>query len=318
MAYLPNKLLNIKSMRYLALTFLFSLLGLASMAQTPNWEVNSSEFEYSMSFSGVVVVDAVEVQDTADRIAAWIGGELRGTARPFYAEATGRFYYFLLVYSNEINENVTFSFYDDSENVIVDLTNQEVFVTDKLEGGFSDPYIWSTLFDFKFDSFDLDGINDSVWIDETLNTITITVDAGTNVSAAVAVFSFYGAVKIEVNGVEQESGVTVNDFSDTVVYEITTTTGEVFRWDVVVNIPTGLLNDSNHEKHSVYPNPATGSIYLSGLKICDSWQIMNLMGDVVMAGDKANEIDVSPLINGLYVVIVSFNRAETRLSFNKE
>lgn len=52
--------------------------------------------------------------------------------------------------------------------------------------------------------------------------IDLTVPAGTDVSSIAAAFSTYrNGVDVKVNGTPQESGVTVNNFSEPVIYELT-------------------------------------------------------------------------------------------------
>lgn len=130
-----------KPLKFL-LVFSITMADVQLNASPPSWVVNSSEYEYSMSFSGVAMIDGVECRDTADRVAAWVNGELRGMARPFYLDGTDRYYFLTTVYSNLLSqpESITFTFYDASRDTIIGLINEEEFVADENSGTFSDPY----------------------------------------------------------------------------------------------------------------------------------------------------------------------------------
>jgi len=60
----------------------------------------------------------------------------------------------------------------------------------------------------------------SVNIYPTTNFISVEVNVGTDLSSLVANFTLSEGARAEVNGVEQESGVTANDFTDTVTYTV--------------------------------------------------------------------------------------------------
>ena len=71
--------------------------------------------------------------------------------------------------------------------------------------------------------FDIPSLGVDFTIDHTFGTITHpdTLPLGTDVTALIAVFSFSDDASVTVGGVDQESGVTANDFTDPVVYTVT-------------------------------------------------------------------------------------------------
>jgi hypothetical protein len=72
-------------------------------------------------------------------------------------------------------------------------------------------------------------------IDEEAKTVSLTVPFCTDVSALVAVFTTTGA-GVAVEGVQQGSGVTPNDFSNPVVYVVTAADGSSAAYTVTVSI----------------------------------------------------------------------------------
>ena len=74
-------------------------------------------------------------------------------------------------------------------------------------------------------------------IDETAKTVTVNVPFGTDVTSLVADFSVSG-VATTVNGVEQESGVTANDFEDPVAYTVKAEDNSTTDYTVTVIVGT--------------------------------------------------------------------------------
>jgi hypothetical protein len=70
------------------------------------------------------------------------------------------------------------------------------------------------------------------------NAITATVPFGTNVTALKATFVTTGDT-IEVDGTEQVSGMTPNDFTNPVIYKVTAADGTTEDWTVTVTIAAG-------------------------------------------------------------------------------
>jgi len=130
-----------KHMKNIIITSLTFLLALSySYAESPDWSVSTTDYEFSMSYSAVVILDEQEIRDTSDRLSAWVGDEIRGVTKPFYLTSLDRYYFLLLVYANDTDEEITFQFYDSSEDSIFTLTNTDSFLLEESYGNFSSPY----------------------------------------------------------------------------------------------------------------------------------------------------------------------------------
>lgn len=82
----------------------------------PTWTVNPADFEYSMSMVARMEVDGTgaPLEADSDRLAAFVGNELRGVASP--VDIGGPRVVFLTVYSNRpANETVRFQAWDDDQ-----------------------------------------------------------------------------------------------------------------------------------------------------------------------------------------------------------
>ena len=290
-------------MKYI-LVLLTMTISLGALSQAPDWQVNSSDYEYSMSITGIVSIDTVENSNTNSKLAAWVGNELRGVADPIYVSATGRYYYQLLVYANTSGEVVTFSFYDADKDQIIELDNLESFISDKNTGSFSDPYTFRNWENKTFNSFSFVGYEAVANINASTFQIYITLPEGTDPTSLIAQYQFDHATSVQVNGMEQESGVTANDFTSAVRYDISTGSN-IYMWTVNVYIEhtsvTGLL-DNSEEELIVYPNPASQSLHIKGLNRKADYQILDAYGKLVLQGRSENMIDIQGLTTGIYFI----------------
>lgn len=286
------------------LLIIFALLSLQQVyAQLPAWEVNSSNFEFSMSYTGVALVNGTEAVDTEDRLAAWSDGELRGTAQPVYVANTDRYYFFLLIYSNGSGEKITFSYYDNSEQEIIDLKNEEIFVFEYTQGSFSTPYIFRDEYAAGFTSFALDNIEAEVVIDSILQTIVI--EAGdVNPDSLVASFAMNRDATVTVAGVTQESGLTVNDFSAPLEYIVKDAKGSEYSWTITVNSEedvTSVFEEAlQHIGLKVYPTLTHGIINISAETAFDELLVVNIFGETFEQDAQAKTINLTNFPSGLY------------------
>jgi hypothetical protein len=124
----------------------------------------------------------------------------------------------------------------------------------------------------------------------------------------VSSFSLPNCARVFVNGEEQFSGVSVQDFTGTVVYEVMAANGEIHNWLVLVEIQTG-MNEANAGGVTILPNPSDGKFYID-ISNQDSepitMQILDLTGRIVVEIEPAIsekfEIDLSGQSKGMYFV----------------
>ncbi len=86
------------------------------VCRPPAWNLDPAGFEQSMTVVAQLSMGGQLSIDPADRIAAYVGNQLRGTASPEYVASLDEYMVFLTVYSNRSSgESVRFQAYDDSE-----------------------------------------------------------------------------------------------------------------------------------------------------------------------------------------------------------
>ncbi|MBC8196666.1 MAG: hypothetical protein H8E60_02145 [Candidatus Marinimicrobia bacterium] len=79
----------------------------------PLWEVNASDYEFSMTFTAIVNSNGVEATGDNHLLSAFSNGECRGVASPLYV--LGHDVYFLTVYANSNNDEINFKFYNGDD-----------------------------------------------------------------------------------------------------------------------------------------------------------------------------------------------------------
>jgi hypothetical protein len=98
----------------------------------PDWSPLAAGFENSMT----IVAEVASPDTTGDRLAAYVGNQLRGAASPQRVNALNRTLYFLTVLGNRSGgETVRFEFYDGAGCLVYGATNRTVpFVADGTAG----------------------------------------------------------------------------------------------------------------------------------------------------------------------------------------
>src|SRR6187431_1314214 len=125
----------------IAVSFMF-LCTLVS-AQ-PDWSVNPSDFQYSMTVTGAAVFKCVESTDENDMIAALIDGEIRGV-QWLNTDFNGRKLAYIIIYDNEFMGNdITFLLYDASLDSIYEAKQSIAFLENGNMGDADYPFLIST------------------------------------------------------------------------------------------------------------------------------------------------------------------------------
>ncbi|MFT5817343.1 MAG: hypothetical protein ACI95K_000824 [Lentimonas sp.] len=143
--------------------------------------------------------------------------------------------------------------------------------------------------------------------DTTGGTVAISISTSTNLKNLIGLFTLSENATASVDGVLQESTVTVTDFSDDVKFIVTAedaTTSKIYIIQItksassVAKIANGIL--------TVYPNPANNEIRIhsEGEQVNKgTYAITDATGQVVKASkvsDDATRIDISDLAIGIY------------------
>lgn len=131
-------------------------------------------------------------------------------------------------------------------------------------------------------------------------TVYLAVPQNTDVTNLVASYTDKGAY-VRVDEVMQESGVTANDFSAPVVYQLQG--HDIKDWIVNVEVVVD-LQDVGFNKITLSPNPAKESIVLNNV-IGFHLTLLDIQGKVICSFDSRideNSVQIDNLLPGLYFI----------------
>jgi hypothetical protein len=257
-------------------------LGLQLFAGVPSWTVNPSDYSNSMVMVGTINLDGVESVDENDMIAAFIDGEVRGVANIKFEAVANRYLAYMLIYSNESSGDITFKMYDADQDVALDLQNTTNFTINGLIGNVASPHIWSDVFlntGSEITTFGILEIVDEVDIDS--QTINIAIGIADDITDLVATFRVSEGARVTVDNTAQTSGITTNDFTDPVVYTVTSENGDN---STIYTVMVSIIN-----------NPPA-DLALSALAINENNEVNAVIGAFTVDDDEVNH-DFS-MVNG--------------------
>lgn len=117
-------------------------LDITVFKQSPDWNVNPDNYQYSMSIIGQLLINDKISDDPNDIVAAFVNGECRGVVNNSYVKPYDNFEVYLNVYSNSPSgEKVEFRIWDASEGQILTKVLPAIvnFENNSLIGTPSDP-----------------------------------------------------------------------------------------------------------------------------------------------------------------------------------
>lgn len=123
------------------LFIIFSFVTLTLSAQSPSWIVDENNFEYTMTIVTLLNINGVNLSNTNDKIAAFVGNECRGVTNLTTVNSSDNLFAFLTVFSNTNLENVSFKIYNSTNNSTVDVEKTLPFEIDKHHGDLSGEFI---------------------------------------------------------------------------------------------------------------------------------------------------------------------------------
>ena len=106
-------------------------------AEDNYWAANTSVFANNMTIVATLNVEGVEMGEGVE-VAAFVNGEVRGSARPFYVESIDSYVMFLSVYGND-QEEVTFKYIDLYTEEEYTLSNKVAYADNAIIGSIAEP-----------------------------------------------------------------------------------------------------------------------------------------------------------------------------------
>jgi hypothetical protein len=292
-----------------------------TQSQDPNWSINASDYQYSMTFTTFLNVNGVDLTSSNDKVGAFINGELRGVAKVIYEASVQKYVAYLSIYANTSNEIINFKIYDSSSDSIIDIDKTETFIIDGNIGGIFQSYsIASPALsdDAKLNSFEFLNVT-TISSTITEDNIYITLPENSNLSDLSAVFTSSNNSTVYIDNVKQISGITQNNFSNPLIYKIVSESQSILKeYEVSVttsssNIPL-LVNISSQNNLKTNTIPVLIDISfsktVSGFESSDILLENAIVSSFTTTDSKLYKVEIIPLSLGDFSLQVPANVSE--------
>ncbi len=130
----------IKKIALLILSIKFSLV----YSQTPNWTVNEGAFQQTQTLICKLSVNGKMLIGPNDMVAAFVGNECRGVAKPVYIPSLKKHLTYLTIFSNTQGDSITFKLFDSNAGTTYNAINKLVFKINEHIGSAYQSYVIST------------------------------------------------------------------------------------------------------------------------------------------------------------------------------
>ena len=280
-------------------------------AQAPNWSVEVSNYQYSMTFTTFLNVNGNTLTSENDQVAAFVDGEIRGVSNVVYVSSAKKYVAYLTVYANTNSETIDFEIYNSANGTTIATTKTEVFKIDENKGGIFQSYSiaspalsGSAVFtSFKF----LEVTEKSVTISE--DNIAIVVPEDTDITSLTPVFTSSTNSKVFIARQAQESGTTSYDFTSKITYQVLSENEANFRsYEVAVSKAinddpvTVVISNASNVNTNLIPVSlnVTFSKAVSGFKKSDIELENGVVSSFTTTDSQNYKVDIIPISQGLF------------------
>lgn len=229
-------------------------------AQSPNWAVNPENYQYSMSIVSFLSVDNKILEGAQDKVAAFVGGEIRGIASPIYVSSADRYLAYLTVFANTENEKIEFKIYSDADSKVVDAGVTLDFKIDAQHGNvfqafsIANPALRNEAVVTNFYFTGIDSVSTIITDDQ----INIVLEYDQDLHNLTPEFTVSDGAKMYINRALQLSGTITSDFLEPVSYSVLSEDESVLR-TYLVTVSNRQTSDTDFSSTNVITANNDGS-----------------------------------------------------------
>jgi hypothetical protein len=294
-------------------------IGYTILSFAQPWTVTPTDYEFSMNVIGKVLIDSETINQQDSYIGAFVDDVCVGVCSPVNDDGAYNLFY-LAIYSNTSSgETVEFKFMDNLD-VEYTIANSIEFGSDLIIGNYENPFLWMDVEAYAstdFLSFSFEEEFTPALINSVEKTIDIVVAHDANIAWLTPAFEIAPGAKAYLNGIEQVSEVTTNDYSSAVVYTVAGVDASSSNWTVNVSLDYTDVADDVYWGINVFPNPAkdytcidAGNLNASNITIVDIYG--KVLVEFVPTQNIGNQYTVSieNLKPGLYFIQLQFEKSK--------
>lgn len=309
-----------KKLKFIFCCFLLFFGSQILQAQNPNWSINRANFEFQMRFTASIKIDGTILTNANDRVAVFVGNELRGVGTISFDADDNKYVSFFSAYSNTTGETLTFKIYNSVTDTVFNAIQTQEFVIDERIGGVFQSFVISNqilndkaiLTDFSFQ-----GISE---ISKTTsgNTVNFILPINTDVTNLTPVFSFSNGAKAFINFVSQTSNSNSLDFTNSIVYQILsenekTLTEYTINVSVATNTenPTVVLSSLSNTNVNT-KQIAINIVFSDAIYNFDDadFQLDNAVTrNFTQINSSTFSVELTPILNGEFSITILENKA---------
>jgi hypothetical protein len=291
------------------------IMAVISAFAQPDWEVNSSQFEFTMTITGIANIACEESMDTNDIIGAFIEGEIRGVkhVRELF---NGHLYAFLLVYDNDFTGNeVNFMIYDASEDTIIPIVPSVIFQENKSVGNTEQPFLFLTQEGITDIELSENNIAFDAKANDVICSLSSFLSSGDGVPASYSLVNDGLGLHNSSFDIVDDELILLEDPGDiggtTFTIHVAAAPEEYCASDKVFHLEwnqiTGIQNvGDEQEEMLVYPNPSRGNISWRSSYPWKYASLFDLQGRKVASSSVVgSSADFTEVMEGMYLLQLS-------------
>lgn len=167
----------------------------------------------------------------------------------------------------------------------------------------------------KFLSFSLPGMIGQSSIDTINKEIEVTLPSSSVLTQLAASFSLSTHAVAFVNGVEQVSGSTALDYTDSIIYIVRAEDLSTQIWVVKVKIGQSISETGLKDIYRIYPNPTKGKCYIESSNKIQSVDLFSIHGILIRKYHfeaRHCMLDLSSLASGAYIIQIMEEKKMTK------
>ncbi|ARV16873.1 hypothetical protein [Polaribacter sp. SA4-12] len=307
--------------KYLILFFVsFCLTNV--LAQDPNWQVDVSNYQYSMTFTAFLNINGKTLSSSEDKVAALVNEEVRGVANVTYVSSLDKYVVYLSAFANTSGEIISFKIFNSTDETVYEVTETQNFEIDGNLGGIFQSYsIASPTLSNEalLNSFAFSGIT-SISKTITSNTVDIVLPANANIKNLNTEFSISNGANFFVNTAKQISETTENDFTNTVTYKLLSENEAVLvEYDVNVTLENSNIDAPEIElktnantivNHAPVLINMETNVALSNFSIDDFSLTNAIVSSIKKENDLLHILEIVPIQQGEFSIEITENKVQ--------
>ena len=210
-------------MKKRAIILLFFLVSFGRLlAQSPNWNVIESNYQYTMTFVAKLNVDGVQLKNSNDLVGAFVGTTCRGVSKLTYVSSANSYFAYLIVLSNSPGEVITFNLYDSAKNKITKVSKTINFVATQNLGNLfqsysiAEPALSNKAEIESFDFLNIKTVSSVI----SSGSVKLSIFESNSLTSLTPVYVVSKGATLFKNRMAQSSGSTSTSFIAPVAYEV--------------------------------------------------------------------------------------------------